>query len=167
MISSKAVGQTLKKLTRFLTTLESRFFRPVGTVDMRFYQTFDVRHTIPDDECFGPLPESGKWGEEWAYGWFKGSYTVPAVNVPMAGLYAADTASPRLPYPVAFWESPVEVVTMRPALLPCINITVEGNTSTETGAYGFLSVYPAEVEQQVTMDYFVTGYWKIPEEEIQ
>ena len=78
MISNKAVGQTLKKLRRFMTTLEERFFVPVGTVnDMRFYQTFDVLHEIPADDKFGPLPESGKWGEEWAYGWFKGSYTVP------------------------------------------------------------------------------------------
>ena len=78
MITNKAVGQTLKKLRRFLTTLEQRFFVPVGTVDnMRFFQTFDVLHQIPDDTCFGPLPESGKWGEEWAYGWFKGSYEIP------------------------------------------------------------------------------------------
>lgn len=77
MITNKAVGQTLKKLRRFLTSLEGRFFKPVGTVDMRFFQTFDVLHEIPDDSCFGPLPENGMWGEEWAYGWFKGSYEVP------------------------------------------------------------------------------------------
>ena len=54
---------------------------------------------------------------------------------------------------------------MRPAVMPCVNVTVENNTSTETGVYSFLSVYPAEVEQQIIVDYFVTGYWKFPEKE--
>lgn len=92
-------------------------------------------------------------------------YTVPWVNTPTAGLYSPDEASPRLEYPIAFWESPVEVVTMRPAVMPCVNVTVENNTSTESGVYSFLSVYPAEVEQQIIVDYFVTGYWKFPEKE--
>ena len=47
MITDKAVGQTQKKLTRFLSTLEARFFRPVDTVDMQFYQTQQVLHAIP------------------------------------------------------------------------------------------------------------------------
>lgn len=76
MITDKAVGQTQKKLTRFLSTLEARFFRPVDTVDMQFYQTQQVLHAIPSQENFGPLPET--WGGEGAYGWFRGSYTVPA-----------------------------------------------------------------------------------------
>ena len=75
MIADKAVGQTKKKLTRFLNTLEERFFRCVGTVPVRFYQTYDLLNNIPGDELFGPAP--AQWGGESAYGWFKGSYTVP------------------------------------------------------------------------------------------
>ena len=58
MITDKAVGQTQKKLTRFLSTLEARFFRPVDTVDMQFYQTQQVLHAIPSQENFGSLPET-------------------------------------------------------------------------------------------------------------
>ena len=75
MITDKAVGQTQKKLTRFLSTLEARFFRPVDTVSMQFFQTQQVLHAIPAQENFGPLPDT--WGGEGAYGWFRGNYTVP------------------------------------------------------------------------------------------
>ena len=43
---------------------------------MQFYQTQQVLHAIPSQENFGSLPET--WGGEGAYGWFRGSYTVPA-----------------------------------------------------------------------------------------
>lgn len=95
------------------------------------------------------------------------SYTTPAVNTPWGGLYCADAPSPRLAYPIAFWDGPVEAVTVRPSLGACVTQTVEYNTASETGSYSFLTDQPVETEQQVVVDYYVTGYWKAPEEEIQ
>ena len=94
-------------------------------------------------------------------------YTTPTVHTPWGGLYCAETPSPRLDYPIAFWNGPVEAVTVRPSIGPCVTQMVEYNTASETGIYNFLTDQPVETEQQVTVDYYVTGYWKIPEEEIQ
>lgn len=145
-----------------------------GREDFRFNVPVSApRLMLPDGQIEDYVIQ---WGRDDSWFWRKwasglaecrgwGFYTVPRVNTPTAGFYAPEEASPRLEYPIAFWESPVEVVTMRPAVMPCVNITVENNTSTETGVYSFLSVYPAEVEQQITVDYFITGQWKYPEEE--
>ncbi|MFH1879982.1 MAG: alpha-mannosidase, partial [Bacillota bacterium] len=77
MIAKQGVAQTKLKLWRFLDTLEKRLFISAAAVDVRFFQSAETLHRIPDDSLFGPLPESGRWGGEGAYGWFKGSFTVP------------------------------------------------------------------------------------------
>jgi hypothetical protein len=61
----------------------------------------------------------------------------------------------------------VEAVTVRPSIGPCVTQMVEYNTASETGVYNFLTDQPVETEQQIVVDYYVTGYWKIPEEEIK
>lgn len=113
----------------------------------------------------------GTWSwQKWASGFglcsAAASYTVSTVDIPWGGLYCADTPSPRLQYPIAFWDGPVEAVTVRPSIGPCVTQMVEYNTGTETGIYNFLTDQPVGTEQQVAVNYFVTGYWKFPEEEI-
>ncbi|MBN1776547.1 MAG: alpha-mannosidase, partial [Clostridiales bacterium] len=76
MLAKQGIEQTKFKLRRFLSTLETRLYAPVGTVDTRFCQTA-LQHQMPDDAQFGPMPEDGRWGGEGAYGWFKGAFTVP------------------------------------------------------------------------------------------
>lgn len=77
MLAEKSMNQTLAKLKRLETTLERLLFQKVGEVPVRFFQTADSLHHIPDDIQFGPLPTSGRWGGESQYGWFLGAYEVP------------------------------------------------------------------------------------------
>ena len=78
MLSANALKQTISKQKRLLEYLKGRFFIPVCQVEMTgLYETHEPLHQIPDAKLFGPLPESGKWGGEGVYGWFKGSFTVP------------------------------------------------------------------------------------------
>lgn len=77
MLAKQGVAQTKDKLRRFQNTLESRLYRSVGTVETRFCQTDGPHHRMPEDWSFGPMPETGRWGGEGAYGWFKGAFTVP------------------------------------------------------------------------------------------
>ncbi len=77
MIARQGIEQTKSKLRRFLDTLESRLFSTAARVETRFYQTGERLHRIPEETCFGPMPESGRWGGEGACGWFSGTFTVP------------------------------------------------------------------------------------------
>lgn len=108
-----------------------------------------------------------KWASGFALCFATASYATSTVDIPWGGLYRAETPSPRLAYPISFWDGPVEAVTVRPSLGMNVTQTVEYNTSSETGIYNFLTDQPVETEQQVTVNYYVAGYWKLPEEEIQ
>lgn len=77
MLTRKSIAQIVSKMRRLEDTLESRLFHPVGQVDLRFYQTPEPLHAIPDSNLFGPLPENRIWGGEAMYGWFAGRYQVP------------------------------------------------------------------------------------------
>jgi len=78
MLTAKSMIQTLQKMERFVETLKSRVFIPVDSVTFTgLYQTTEPLHAIPADECFGPLPQSGRWGGEGVYGWFRADYSVP------------------------------------------------------------------------------------------
>ena len=41
-----------------------------------YYETKEPLHAIPDASLYGNVPESGKWGGEGVYAWFKGGFTV-------------------------------------------------------------------------------------------
>ncbi len=77
MLTEKSVAQTLVKLKRLESTLERRLFQKVDEVAVRFFQTAEPLHHIPEESQFGPLPAIGRWGGEGQYGWFRGAYTVP------------------------------------------------------------------------------------------
>ena len=147
-----------------------------GRADFRFNVPVSApRLNLPGGEVADHVIECGFDGtwhwQKWASGLglccATASYTTPTVHTPWGGLYCADTPSPRLSYPIAFWDGPVEAVTVRPGIGPCVTQMVEYNTASETGVYSFLTDQPVETELQIVVDYYVTGYWKIPEEEIE
>jgi len=76
MQTKQGIAQTKDKLRRFVKTLDSRQYQPIATVETRFCQT-GRQHRMPEDAQFGPMPEDMRWGGEGAYGWFKGTFTVP------------------------------------------------------------------------------------------
>ena len=79
MISSQHLKQTMAKLERLAECLKNRIFVPVGQmVPTGLYQTKEPLSNIPDAACYTAVPAEGNWGGEGVYGWFKGSYTVPA-----------------------------------------------------------------------------------------
>ena len=78
MLAEKSINQTLTKLKRLESTLEKLLFQKVDEVHVRFFQTSESLHQIPDEVKFGPLPDNGRWGGESQYGWFRGTFTVPA-----------------------------------------------------------------------------------------
>ena len=146
-----------------------------GAKDFRFNVPVSVpKLLLPEGPIADQVVERGHDGiwhwQKWASGLALCStsqvYTVPDVAAAWGGLYRAAEPSPRLAYPIGFWESPVEAVTVRPSLGANVTLTVAYNTASETGVYSFLTDQPVGTEQQVTVDYYVTGYWKIPEEEI-
>lgn len=147
-----------------------------GRSDFRFNVPVSApRLQLPGGDMADYVVERGYDGtwlwQKWASGLAQccaaAWYHIPTVNTPWGGMYCADTPSPRLEYPIAFWDGPVEAVTVRPSIGPCVPLMVEYNTSSETGSYSFLTNLPVETEQQVVVDYFVTGFWKYPEEESQ
>ncbi|MFR2458986.1 MAG: alpha-mannosidase, partial [Christensenellales bacterium] len=77
MITENGMNQTKNKLTRFIGTLKSLMFRPVGSIETTLYQTKQPLNEIPDARLFKPA-DSPAWGGDGVYGWFKGEYTVPA-----------------------------------------------------------------------------------------
>ena len=77
MITENGMNQTKNKLTRFIGTLKSLMFRPVGSIETTLYQTKQPLNEIPDASLFKPA-DSPAWGGDGVYGWFKGEYTVPA-----------------------------------------------------------------------------------------
>ncbi len=78
MLAEKSVAQTLAKLKRLESTLERLLFQKAGEVHVRFFQTAEILHQVPEEDRFGPLPESGQWGGESQYGWFLGTYVIPS-----------------------------------------------------------------------------------------
>ena len=77
-MTAKGMQQTISKQKRLIECLKEHIFVPVGSVDITgLYETSTPLHQIPAAELFTELPESGKWGGEGVYGWFRGSYTVP------------------------------------------------------------------------------------------
>lgn len=78
MITAKALEQTLRKLTRLEDMLYEQIFTPVDTVSVRLYESDKPLYAIPAEGLFGALPGDGMWGGEGVYGWFRGTYTVPA-----------------------------------------------------------------------------------------
>ncbi len=78
MLTRKSIAQIVSKMRRLEDTLEARLFKPAGQVALRFYQTPEPLHAIPDAGLFGDLPESRVWGGEAMYGWFTGQFQVPA-----------------------------------------------------------------------------------------
>lgn len=77
MRTERSMNQTLVKLKRLECTLEQRIFKTVGNVSVRLYQSTEALHAVPDEKCFSTIPDSGRWGGEGVYGWFRGIYTVP------------------------------------------------------------------------------------------
>ena len=78
MLTERSMYQTIVKLNRLAEGLKRRFFVPRAQAEITgLYQTTTPLHQIPEDGCYQPLPESGKWGGDGVYGWFKGSFTVP------------------------------------------------------------------------------------------
>lgn len=79
MLTDRSMEQTVNKLDRLASMLKDRLFVPVGQAQMLgLYETREPLHRIPDEANFGPVPESGRWGGDGVYGWFRMRYTVPA-----------------------------------------------------------------------------------------
>lgn len=78
MLNAKQIERMLSKLKRFETTLESLLFEKKDQIaDITMFQTMEQHHSIPDDNLFKSCQSGEIWGEESAYCWFKGQYTVP------------------------------------------------------------------------------------------
>ena len=61
MITENGMNQTKNKLTRFIGTLKSLMFRPVGSIETTLYQTKQPLNEIPDASLFKPA-DSPAWG---------------------------------------------------------------------------------------------------------
>lgn len=76
MLTDKGLEQTIRKLRRFLNTLQQKIFIPIGTIKPELYETKEPLHQIPEERLFHPI-QKNTWGGEGVYGWFCGNYTVP------------------------------------------------------------------------------------------
>ncbi|HEY3379689.1 MAG TPA: glycoside hydrolase family 38 C-terminal domain-containing protein [Armatimonadota bacterium] len=66
------------RIEHWLKELPQHFYRPLGTVEMQGFTTFDqltVRQAA--EQAFTPMPAGTSWGAKWEYGWFRGTVTLP------------------------------------------------------------------------------------------
>jgi len=77
LLNEKQIERALSKLTRLETTLEGLLFQKADEIPMRWYQTMERLHDVPEASLFSPFSIGERWGKEGMYCWFRGAYTVP------------------------------------------------------------------------------------------
>jgi alpha-mannosidase len=67
------------RINRWQTVLWASCYRPLGKVALNGFVTLDQ---LSEEEAlqrkFQPMPTGTPWGAKWEYGWFKGSFSLPA-----------------------------------------------------------------------------------------
>ncbi len=97
-------------------------------------------------ECWCKRTVNGTFTEQWG------------------GLYTLDNKPPRMSYPVAFIEPPMEIVTARTPSSACwVYAESAGNgqnTKMETAMYNVARPKEVTTEQTVEYAFYVVGRWK-------
>ena len=75
MMADKQINRMLQKLVRLEMTLNERIFQVVDHVEMKWFQTRERLHQIPEASLFSSCEEGDPWGGEDAFCWFLGTYT--------------------------------------------------------------------------------------------
>lgn len=77
MLNDTQVQRMLRKLRRYIGTLESMIFEEITTVPAVLFETSERLHNIPDGPVhYREINSGDKWGAEGVYGWFKAELTV-------------------------------------------------------------------------------------------
>lgn len=88
MLNNPQIKRMLAKLTQLEATLEPYIFTKHDSLSLKKYQTKDHLYQPPTDtSLYAPINNGDIWGEERAYCWLIGEYTVPD-NLSSQPLYA-------------------------------------------------------------------------------
>ncbi len=69
----------LRRVTNWRDELPNHFYRPLGAVPLGGFVTkaqLTAEEALAHD--FTPMPVGTRWGAKWEYGWFKGTFVLPA-----------------------------------------------------------------------------------------
>ncbi len=77
MLCKQHFIKLMAKMQRFEKILNPYLFTKIQSVPVFAFVSQKQLHSVPSDECFVPIQNGWKWGEEGAYCWIKAEYTVP------------------------------------------------------------------------------------------
>jgi len=86
MMADRQIDRMLRKLVRLEMTLGERMFQVVDHVEVKWYQTRERLHQIPDASFFSACEKGDSWGGTDVFCWFLGTY-IPGEELQGRTLY--------------------------------------------------------------------------------